>query len=117
MSKAPRTVLMPGAPAAQPVEAMAPGVDIDDTLTPEEQLAALRAENARLQAQLATPAKPSVLFEPVTKHGAQALAASAFAHLTVEALMAKIDAGEAREPTTSVLCANGWYATRAMRQG
>lgn len=72
---------------------------------------------AKLQAQLAAKEKaealPQVVFEPKTPNGMRALEASQFAHLTVAQLMAKIDAGEVKEPITSVLCADGYYARRS----
>jgi len=81
------------------------------------QIAALQAQlaaaNAQLAAKEAAAAKtPQVVFEPVTPHGAQALDASQFKHLTVAQLVAKIDVGEVKEPFVSVLCADGYYARR-----
>lgn len=74
------------------------------------------AEIARLRAELAAKGAgdklPQVVYEPDTPKGKLAKEASAFSHLTVEALMAEIDAGNVKEPITSVLCANGWYAAR-----
>lgn len=121
------TVQTPGANApaqsAQPV-----GIDIepDSSDDPEEigqtddqaaasadkdaQIAALQAQLAEMQAQAKLP---QVVYEPITPHGAQALAQSQFAGMTVAQLMAGIDAGKYREPpVTSVLCSDGWYARR-----
>lgn len=104
-----RKIEVPG--AAQPGETEAPDTA---TLDPAAELEALRAENARLRAA-AQPATPSVVYTPETPHGKQAKAASPFAHLTVAELMAKIDAGEAKEPTTNVLCRDGYYTARQDR--
>ena len=81
-------------------EGVAPEVDKD-------------AEIAALKAQLAASKLPQVVYEPVTPNGKRALEASAFAHLTVAQLMAEIDAGNVKEPITSMLCADGYYARRA----
>lgn len=97
-----RTIHTPGQPSADAVEHAAP-------MDPAAELAALRAENARLKAK---PELSQTVFVPETPHGKVAMAASAAAHLTVAELMAKIDAGEAKEPFTSVLCADGYYAAR-----
>ena len=105
-----RKIEVPG--AATPGEPEAPETA---TLDPADELAALRAENARLRAA-AAPATPSVVYTPETPHGKQAKAASKFAHLTCAELMAKIDAGDADEPTTNVLCSDGYYATRRPRK-
>lgn len=78
-------------------------------LDPVAELAALRAENAAMKAKAELP---QTIFEPVTPKGKVALVASAFAHLTVAQLMEQIDAGEAKEPFTSVLCADGYYTAR-----
>lgn len=103
-----------GRTSNQPVET--PGAAAADTaahdgptLTVEEQLAAAQAELAALKAKAALP---QVVYEPKTPHGAAALSASAYASMTVAELMAKIDAGEVKEPITSALCADGYYARR-----
>ena len=85
-----------------------------------EELQALLAQRdgeiAALQASKSAAAKanlPVGVYEPVTPKGKQALAASAFAHLTVDQLIEKIDAGEVQEPrVTSFLCADGYYCRR-----
>lgn len=80
-------------------------------------LAALEAENARLRAAAESkPELPQVLYEPVTPHGAEKLAASPTAHLTVAQVMASIDEGRMKEPTTNLLCRDGWYCSRARRE-
>jgi hypothetical protein len=93
-----------------------PGTDGDgdapDAAEKDAQIAALKAQLAELTA---ASKLPQVVTEPVTPHGAIALAQSAFAGMTVAELMAGIDAGKYREPpVTSVLCADGWYARRGM---
>lgn len=92
---------------AKPVAEAVTGPD-DDELT------RLRAELAAANAKLAAVPQviDSAVYVPVTPKGALAMAASQFAHLTVAELMAKIDAGEAKEPFTSVLCRDGHYVTR-----
>ena len=67
---------------------------------------------AQLAAAQAVASKPQVVFEIETPHGKLAKEASAVAHLTVDQLVAKIDAGEVIEPRTAQLCADGWYAPR-----
>ena len=52
-----------------------------------------------------------MVFEPITKHGAERLALSPTGTLTVAEVMAKIDAGELAEPQTNYLCRDG-YARR-----
>lgn len=88
----------------------------DDDLENEHEdvvakLARLEAENAALRASTVKPVVLGV-FEPVTPNGAKNLAASAYAEMTTAELMAKIDAGEVKEPITSALCKDGYYAAR-----
>lgn len=85
----------------------------DDSDTP--QVAALKAQLKAAHDQLDSSAKlPAVVFEPVTPKGAEAIAASAYYDegITSKQLMAMIDAGEAKEPMTAVLCKDGYYAPR-----
>lgn len=87
--------------------------DPSDDDTP--QVAELKAQLKAQSEQLASATKlPAVVFEPTTPKGAEAIAASPYyaEGITSKQLMAKIDAGEAREPMTSVLCADGYYAPR-----
>jgi hypothetical protein len=100
----PRVIHTPGQP-----DVVADGAPQDPSEDVAAELAALRAENAALKAKAELP---QTVFEPETPHGKIARAASEFAHLTVAELMAKIDAGEAKEPFTSVLCADGYYTAR-----
>lgn len=94
------TVQTPGAAAAL----ASPGGDEGK----DARIAALEAKLAELQA----PALPAVVFEPITKHGAERLALSPTGTLTVAEVMAKIDAGELAEPQTNYLCCDGFYARR-----
>ena len=111
MSKAPRTIQVPGQP-----DAAAPEHDTEDSGAGDvaSELAALRAEVARLKAG-AAPALPSVVYEAPTKHGAARLAASEYADMTVAQLMAAIDSGKVRElpHSQSALCRDGYYVSRA----
>lgn len=98
----------------QPVEtpgAAAPDTAAHDgpTLTVEENLAAAEAELAALKAKAALP---QVVYEPTTPHGAIRLQESEYASMTVAELMARIDAGQVKEPITSALCSDGYYARR-----
>ena len=91
--------------------AAAPG-DSDDVAQLKAQLAAAQAENAGLKAAAEVSKLPQLVYEPETPHGKLARDASEFKHLTVAQLMAEIDAGNAREPMNSVLCADGYYCRR-----
>jgi len=72
------------------------------------------ARIAELEAKLAEAQRlPQVVYEPTTPHGAAALAASDTAGMTVKQVMAAIDAGQLREPLSSYLCADGYYARRS----
>lgn len=75
----------------------------------DAEIASLKRELA-LRPSVAQPSLVATEFE--TPHGKLAREMSPYGHLTVEQLMASIDAGEAREPMTSVLCKDGWYARR-----
>lgn len=103
------TTVTPGAegdkPEAGDEQGLKPPVDDKDARIAELE--------AKLAAQEAESKLPKVVYEPVTPHGAAALAASDYAGMTVAELMAMIDAGRAKEPMTSVLCADGWYARRS----
>jgi hypothetical protein len=82
--------------------------------TPDQELARLRAENAALQAAAAERDKlPQAVYEPVTPHGQAAMDSSATAGMSVAEVMAAVDAGKLREPVTSYLCRDGYYARRA----
>jgi hypothetical protein len=94
-------------PRAHTQTVQTPGAEGENV--PEQDKDALIAE---LQAQIAAQKLPQVVYEPTTPKGKQALEASQFAHFTVAQLMAAIDAGEAKEPITSVLCSDGYYARR-----
>jgi hypothetical protein len=91
--------------------------DANQFVTDEKELDPRDAEIASLKAELAArPANTSpavTVYEYETPQGKLAREASAFGHLTVAQLVNKIDAGEAREPATSCLCIDGWYARRA----
>jgi hypothetical protein len=110
-----------GAPAAAAAQA---NTEPDEQFSGEGEAGASEqsdkdAEIAALKAQLAAlsskPNLPQVVTEPVTPHGAIALAQSQFSHMTVAQLMAGIDTGQYREPTSnSVLCSDGWYCRRGM---
>lgn len=80
----------------------------------DAEIALLRQRLAK--AEEAAKPKAGVIYEPETPNGKKAKAASQFAHLTVAELMAEIDTGNVAEPITSVLCADGYYATRAVRK-
>lgn len=111
-----RTLLTPGAETDAEDAPVATTRVKKAAQDPAAELAALREENARLKAaQGLDPAAAAVVYTPVTPKGREALAASAYASMTSIELMAKIDAGEVREPTSSVLCADGWYAPRVWR--
>jgi hypothetical protein len=125
-------------PANQPVHTPgAPTSDVDDgkTNAPEHEAHVVTgkgvtgkhlpddrdAEIAKLKADLrkaeeAAVPKAGVVYEPVTPNGKLAREASQFGHLTSKELMAEIDAGNVREPLTSVLCADGYYAPRVTRK-
>ena len=82
------------------------------------QLAAKDAEIADLSAKAAAAPTivDSVVYEPKTRHGAVALAESAFAAMTTSEVHAKVKAGEitlAGKP--SVLCADGYYCDPSYR--
>lgn len=70
-------------------------------------IAKLQAENEVQAKQLALP---QVVYEPKTPKGEAAIAASSVAHMSVDAVRTAIQAGDLDPPTTSYLCANGWYA-------
>lgn len=115
-----RTISMPGAVAGDEAATAAASAAAPEALTVEQLQALLAAKDAQIATQAAAlaaaqSAQPAGLIVPVTPHGQAALAASGFAHLRVHELMAKIDAGEVKEPITGILCADGWYAGRASR--
>jgi hypothetical protein len=110
-----RPVETPGAAAVE--AGVIPGVPADwepsDDDTP--QVAALKAQLKAQAEQLAGATKlPQVVYEPTTPKGAEAIAASPYyaKGITSKELMRQIDAGEVREPLSSVLCADGYYAPR-----
>lgn len=114
--------------AEQPAQAQA-GAEPDTAApvasTEAEELAKLRAQLVQLEAEnealkTQTEEAPkitdSTVFEPVTKHGAQALALSEFASMTCADVHAKLQSGEitlAGKP--SVLCADGYYCDPSYR--
>ena len=97
---------------ADVVQLSGKAADSSGTAKLKAQLAAANAENASLRAAAEVSKLPQVVYEPNTPHGVAARASSAFGHLTVNQLMAEIDAGRVREPINSVLCADGYYARR-----
>lgn len=103
-----RTVQMPGAEAT--AEATAEAGDSQAVDPRDAELASLRAQ---LAAKEEAAKLPQVVYEPLTPKGKFALEASAFAHLSVAELIAEIDAGRCKEPITSVLCRDGYYARRS----
>jgi hypothetical protein len=116
MSKAPRTILTPGEPAASAGDEPAAEAVAGGNLA--VRLAALEAENAALKAA-AKPAVPSVVYTPQTPHGRARLAASQYAGMTVAELTHAIDTGAADElaPSANALCSDGYYCSRARIQG
>jgi hypothetical protein len=93
-------IQIPGAP----VEAEA-GTPIDPK---DAEIAALRAQ---LAAAGGTPTTPdSIVFEPVTPHGAGYIASSEHRHLTASELNAMVRKGEVKLVDHHVLCKDGWYA-------
>lgn len=92
-------IQIPGAPVEAEIEA---------PIDPKD------AEIAALRAQLAAagvPATPdSIVFEPVTQHGAGYIAASEHRHLTAAELNAQVRKGEVKLVDHHVLCKDGWYA-------
>lgn len=82
--------------------------------THEEKDARIAELEAKLAAAQAAPKLPQVVFEPKTPHGKAALAASDTAEFTVAQVMAKIDAGELREPLNNCLCSDGYYVRRGL---
>lgn len=114
MGRNTQSVEVPGEPSArtgEDVDASASqDAAPDDVAALRAQLATKEAENAELKAKAALP---QVVYEPVTPHGAAAMAASAVSEMTVAQVMAEIDAGRLKEPITSYLCSNGYYARRA----
>ena len=111
-------VEVPGAAAAAATSSQADGAEPagDDLVAAlRAQLAAKDAEIAALSGGAATPMEGAVMV-PVTRHGAQAIAASAFAAMTTAEVHAKVQAGEitlAGKP--SVLCSDGYYCDPAYR--
>lgn len=112
-----REILTPGAvndadePAAVTITKRRPAAD-----DPAAKIAELQAEVAMLKAkQGLDPAAAAVVYTPVTPKGKEHIAASAYASMTSVEVMAKIDAGEAREPSNAVLCSDGWYTPRVWR--
>ena len=73
--------------------------------SPADEIARLKAELAAAQA---VPAS-KILFEPVTPHGAEKMAASQFLHLTSAQMDAKVRSGELTMTEPHVLCADGYY--------
>ncbi len=110
-----RTVETPG--AAQVAAGNLPPVpsefDPHDDDTP--QVAALKAQLRAAHEQLNATKLPQAVFEPVTPKGAEAIEASPYHSqgITSTELIRRIDAGEAKEPTVSVLCADGYYTPRS----
>jgi len=84
----------------------------DDVAALKAELAALKAKNAELAADLESKAKSSIVYTPDTPHGIERLASSATAGMTVAQVMAAIDSGRLDEPVTSYLCADGNYCRR-----
>lgn len=97
------------APAAPKGKAKAAAARTVEEL--EAALAAAQAENAELKAAQTLPQN---VFEPKTPHGKLLMAASDFKGITVAELTAAIDAGEAKEPFTHVLCKDGYYCRRGV---
>lgn len=90
----------------------------DEVQALRDQLAARDAEIAELSAKVATaPAiVDSVVYEPKTRHGAVALAESAFKAMTTTEVAAKVAAGEITlNGRPSVLCADGYYCDPSYR--
>jgi hypothetical protein len=84
----------------------------DDVDALKRKLTALEAKNAELQADLASKAKSSIIYEPETPHGKLRLAASDTGTMTVAAVSAAIKNGKLAEPITNYLCADGHYCRR-----
>lgn len=114
MATSKRNVETPGAAAVATGSTQPPHADWepDDADTP--QVAALKAQLKAAHEQLEGSKLPQVVFEPVTPKGAEAIAASPYYSegITSRELMRRIDAGECREPTVSVLCVDGYYTPR-----
>lgn len=116
-----QTVQVPGAPQPDTAAAdQAPTADASASESPE--LAALRAQLAAKDAEIAAlqAAAPKVtdgvVYEPVTRHGAQALAESEFRSLTTSQVHEKLKAGEITlGGKPSVLCADGYYCDPSYR--
>ncbi len=84
----------------------------------QAQLAALKAENEALQAKVATApvVTDSTVFQPVTRHGAQALSSSEFASMTTAEVKAGVAAGTiSLGGRPSVLCADGYFCSPSYR--
>ena len=110
-------VLMPGAaeqPSGQADEASkAEGGTEAGALA---EIAALKAKLAAAEAEAASLRKTedtSLVFTPVTPHGAQKLAISETAHMTVAEVMAAIQGGSLSEPQNNYLCKDGYYTRRS----
>lgn len=99
------------------VAASIPQVDPAARIAELEAKVAVQAEeNERLRAASAAAGDenlPKVVFEPETPHGKAALEASATRGMTVAQVMQAIDEKRLPEPTTSYLCADGYYSRRA----
>ena len=96
-----KDVQMPGATSDTAVGPVA----YTHSESPEDEIARLKAE---LAAAKAVPAS-KILFEPVTPHGAEKMAASQFLHLTSAQMDAKVRSGELTMTEPHVLCADGYY--------
>lgn len=108
------------APEPDTADQAAPQVaDADDVTLLRAKLAQLEAENEELKNQpaaIAPKITDSVVFEPVTPHGIQALSASEFKHLTCAQVDAKLRSGEITlGGRPSVLCADGYFCDPAYR--
>jgi hypothetical protein len=77
---------------------------------------AVESDNKALRAAAAarTSIGPAIVTEPVTVHGAAAIAASKHRHLTSAEFVELIDSGKAKELPfgQSVLCSDGYYVSR-----
>jgi hypothetical protein len=111
-------VLMPGAaeqPSA-PADEAAPAEGVAQSAAALAEIAALKAKLAAAEAEAASLRKTedtSLVFTPVTPHGAQKLAISETAHMSVAEVMAAIADGSLSEPQNNYLCKDGYYTRRS----
>lgn len=112
-------VQVPGAAAEANDAAVQAGIDRADTIEAlKAQLAAQAEQIAVLTAKAAAAPtiKDGTVFEPVTRHGAQAMAASEFRALTTDQVHALVLAGKVSlQGKPSVLCADGYYCDPSYR--